>query len=82
MLDRSTIRPNRHYWVKRRESTDLAVIAFVSGELPSLNIKPLDRHSYPSCDQYDFIADADMEKLFESQFHGLTIDELIPAKAK
>ncbi len=77
MLDRSAIRPNRHYWIKRRESTDIPTIAFIDGELPSLNIKPLDNRKYPSCSDYDFLAEANLDELFNATFHGLSLGDLL-----
>lgn len=79
MLDRTTIRANRFYWVQKRDSkkNEGPSIAFTYGELPSLGIRVLSEESYPSPSNYDFLADCDMEKLFETQFHGLPIDEIL-----
>lgn len=82
MLDRSTIRPNNLYWVKRRKCDDKPTLAFVSGELPSLSIKPLDPQSYPSCSDYDFLGAADVDKMFDATFHGLTVGDLVPYKVE
>ena len=76
MLDRTTIRPDRFYWVKKRKSNEGPTIAFLYGEIPSLSIRVLSDESYPICCSYDFLADADMDALFRSAFHGLTIEAL------
>lgn len=82
MLSRDTIRPDRIYWVKRRSCDEVPTLATTSGELPSLSLRPMDSHSYPSCDQYDFLGEAKMNELFTASFHGLTLEDLLPNGAK
>ncbi len=83
MLDRESLRPDRLYWVIKRNAreSDKPTVARLTGELPSLTINVLEDALYPSPRDYDFIAEAKYGELWDATFKGTTFEELTAVAA-